>query len=325
LTTPALRSCALCDGGDTLGVGLCPGCLATVAGERTLLFVREATIGDPIERVLNPVSDLPATLAALRTGRPLLAVPAAVAPRVLAALEEHGFAARGVPARSAWRAMPRHFYVMLSCMVLAGAVAGGSAERAFLWASPVFAAALLLLGHLYVRRPVLVPDDATLPGGLQADVAATLLGLAPGSARDRLIELLRIARPLSAGIAGQGDPARVRDSIHDLIRAACDTARETDRLTRTADVIRSSLVWTPEVAGEEQAESARKALQRSNALAARGLAGLAEAVAALGRVDTETAALDGPVGAELAELTRGLEAAARVHIETFRELNELLA
>ncbi len=325
MTTDVTCSCALCDAADPLGTGLCLACLATRARGRTLIVVREKDAGDLVASVLGPSSDRAETQAALREGRPLVAVPSAAGARVLEALDAFGIAARGVPAGRAWRAIPSRFYAMLACVLAAGTVTGTIAEPAFLWASPLFAAVLLLLAHLSMRRPLLAPGDDVLPGGLRADVASTVVALEPGPARSRLVDLLRIARPLEAAVVAQGDPARLRESVHDLIRAACDTARETDRLIRTADVIRSSLIWTTEVAGEEQAGSARSALRRASELAAQGLARMAEAVSALGRVDAGAATLDGPVGTELAGLTRGLEAAARVHGETFRELKQLLA
>jgi hypothetical protein len=325
VTDAALTGCALCGEADPLGAGLCPACLGTGAGRRTLLFLRDGTQGDALDPVLGPVPNRAEIRAALRAGRPLLAVPAAIAARVLGALEAHGVPARGVPSDRAWRALPAPFGIMLLAVGGAGAVAGLVAVPALLWATPVFALLLLLFALRSLGRPALSPADDALPGALRADVAVTLVGIEPGPVRSRLVDLLRIAGPLAAGIAAQGDPARLRESIHDLIRAACDTARETDRLTGTADVIRSSLVWTTEVAGEEQAGSARSALRRASELAANGLARMADAVSALGRIDADAATLDGPVGAELAELTRGLEAAARVHVETFRALNELVA
>lgn len=325
MTTNATGTCAFCGADDPLGTGLCLPCLATRTRGRTLIFIRGKDAGDAVASVLGPASNLPETQAALREGRPLVAVPSAIGARVLEALESLGFAARAVPASGAWRAVPLRFHAMLVCVLAAGAVAGTVAEPAFLWASPLFAATLLLLGHLSVRRPLLVPANDVLPGELRAEISTTLVGIRAGPAKDRLVDLLGIARPLAAAVIAEGDPARLRESINDLVRAACDTARETDRLIRTADVIRSSLVWTTEVAGEEQAGSARSALRRASDLAAQGLARLAETVSALGRVDADSAALDGPVGSELAELARTLEAAARVHVESFRELNELLA
>jgi len=318
-------SCALCDRPDTLGTGLCPACLATASGRRTLVFVGGTDTGDAVLRLFGSATGRRTAQAALRAGRPLVAVPAGAAARLLEALEAKGIPARGIPAGLVWRALPVSFGVLLLAVLAGGTIAGLIAEPVLLRASPVLALLLLWLELRSLGRPVLVPDDASLPGPLRADVAATLARLEAGPARERLVDLLRLARPALERIDAQGDPARLRRSIHELIRAACDTAREMDRLTRTSDVIRSSLVWTTELAGEKQAGSARRALLRAGDLAANGLARMADAVAALGRVDAGTATLNGRVGTELAELTRGLQAAARVPVETVRELNRLVA
>jgi len=325
-----LTACAVCEAEDPLGIGLCPACVTSDAAGRALVFVRPERgdgLGDHggvLDRVLD-ARDPAAARALLRAGRPLLGVPDGVEAYVVPVLESQGLATRSVTASNAWLALPSRFYLMLLCMVGVGLLAGIVTAPSFLWLSPVLALMLFFIGQRTAQRPLVAGSNAGgMPPALHAEITGTLLGLPPGTARDRLIDLVRIGRPLTADLLSKGDHARVRDSVHDLLRAACETAREADRLGRSADVIRSSLVWTPEVAGEEQAESARAVLLRCSELAGRGITGLTDAVTALGRIDAEAAGLDGPVGYELQKLTRGLEEAARVHGETYRELNELL-
>jgi len=324
----APAACALCDAADPLGIGLCPPCLSSRDTNRMLIFLtRDAraavTSGDEALGGLLPSSD---GGAALRSGRPLLGVPATAAPHVLRAFASRELAARALPSARAWRALPSHFFAMLACILGAGALAGAVAQPSFLWLSPLLAAGLLFLAHRSMQRPLLAPvPGPAWPPALHAGITGTLLALPAGKARDRLVDLVRIARPLTTRLAEHGDPAGIRDAVHDLLAAACDTAREADRLSRGADVIRSSLVWTSEVAGPDRARSARVTLRRCIDAANLGMTRLAEAVSAVGGIDAQTAGLDGPVGSGLADVTRGLEAAARIHADTSRELEGLLA
>lgn len=327
-TSGARATCLLCDADDVLGIGLCAGCIGTDLAKRDLLFARAARGNTGAERQLRRLvgaSD-PGLPNALRSGRPLLAVPAGVSTRVVPALQKSGLIARSVPVANSWQALPSHFWVMLFCMLGAGMLAGLVTDPSFLWLSPVLALSFLFVGQRSMQRPILPAGGvAGLDRALHAEVARTMLALHPGDARDRLVDLLRIARPLVRELEAHGDPAGIRDSVQDLVRAACETARETERLTKSADVIRSSLVWTTEIAGEKRADSARSVLLRCSDLARRGVAQLADAVVALGRVDADAADVDGPVGSELSELTHQLEAAARLHVETYRELQGLTA
>lgn len=331
MNTEAAATCTICDGTDPLGLGLCPSCMAAPDGDRSFIFLdprssrRDQEGDDDARTLLGPAADRDASGSAVGAG-PLIAVPAPLASPLLRAFAEHGLSARALPASRALLAMPAHFFVMVVCILLAGMVAGIVARPSFLWLSPLVAGGLLFLAHRAMLRPALTPPAGfAWPAPLHADLTATVLTLAEGPARARLTALARIARPLAADLAASNDPADVRSAIVELLAAACETARETDRLGRSADVMRSSLIWTAEVAGDEaQALAARTALRRCAEASDMGLARLADAVAALGRIDAETAGLDGPVGSQLQDLTRGLEAAARVHAETAREVDRLL-
>lgn len=327
-TMPAERAtCHLCDADDVLDIGLCPDCVGTDMAKRHLVFAKAARHDPYAMAKLSRLLDASGfdSMRAIRSGRPLVAVPAGASTHVVPALEHLGLTARSLPLGDTWKALPSHFWVMLACMFGVGMLAGFVTAPSFLWMSPVLALSLLFVGQRSLQKPLLAAGDTGLDPDLCADVISTMLSLHPRDPRDRLVDLVRIARPLLRELQARGDSTRVRDSVQNLVRTACETARETDRLRHSADVIRSTLVWTPEVAGEERADSARSVLLRCSDLARRGVAQLGEAVVALGRVDAKAADRDGPVLSELAALTRDLEAAARIHAETFRELNRLMS
>jgi hypothetical protein len=171
-----------------------------------------------------------------------------------------------------------------------------------------------------MARPALPLAAADL---LPADVEALLrdaLARVAGRPRELLSDLARMARPLMASLRREGDPAALGDSLAELLRAACATAREVHRLESTASTVTTTL----DAGAGSMDDRLRLAAGRCRTGAETGTRRLIEAVAAVGDAGSR-AAPDTASGSRLAQLTRQLTDDVRHHEDTLRELDSLLA
>jgi hypothetical protein len=109
-------------------------------------------------------------------------------------------------------------------------------------------------------------------------------------------------------------------SLADLLRAACATALEVDRLETTIAAVNDTLI-----AGASDASGAlQAAAERCHEAADAGKRRLIDAVAAVADIGGRTAR-DTATGSKLEKLTRELTAETRRHEDALRELDRLLA
>ncbi|HEX6104836.1 MAG TPA: serine/threonine-protein kinase [Gemmatimonadales bacterium] len=313
--------CVLCGGADPLGIGLCPACGGGPAlGADVLIFLRRAAGRAAREAVAARLGELlPGT--ADPGGRPLFRVTPEGSGRLLEALERHGLPARAVPASRAWTMLPPGYAAMLLAVVLAGAGAGLAAMPLLLWSTPLMGGLLLAAADRTLRAPLVTAASGAgeLPADLETQLVRALASLPAGTARSLLADVTRLARPLFARLARAGDDRHIVPSLRELVALACVAARDLamldDNLSRferaRAREVTASAEWLDALARSERARDAL--VQR-----------LLEAMAVVGRLQSQatfaTAAADG----ELAEAARELRAEAEAQAAAAREIDLLL-
>jgi hypothetical protein len=122
--------------------------------------------------------------------------------------------------------IPAPYYAMLALVAGVGTVTGAIVHQPFyLWMSPTLATVLAVGGHIATRPPVDgLPSMSALPPNVRRRVIEVVRGLAPGTARSLLVDLVTVA-------------ALGRSDATDLVLAACDAAPDLDRLDRTIAVL----------------------------------------------------------------------------------------
>ena len=323
------QRCVLCGGADPLGLGLCPGCGGAPAGAAdTFVFLDPPD--DPVERraVAARLSDLLPDAAGAegreaRHGvRPLFRVTPEGSARVVGALERHRLPARAVPASRRWSRLPAGYVTMVLAVSLAGVGAGLVVMPILLYTTPIMCGLLLLAAGEKLRTPLMAPAAASrdLPPELESGVVRTLAELPPGTARNLLADVTRLARPVFGRLARLGDDRSTTPVLHELVTSACtaatDLAMLDESLTRfereRARASAPAADWLDALARSERARDAL--VQR-----------LLEAMAVLGRLQSQaTFAVTAEDGA-LAEVTRELGAEALGQAAAAREIAELLS
>lgn len=326
--TTTLAECCGCGRPDALGIGLCAECGGAGSSGDALIFVRRAdTRADRLEtgsrlgQLLGDRLATPDGRAVARGDRPLVRLPAIIADRTIDNLERHGVPARSVAIRSAWSAMPAHFFVMLGAVTLVGSAAGAAAWPALIAISPVVASLLLLVAHRSMSRPLLRARAAeALPDSVQHAVLSAFGRLGAGRPRELLADLVSMARPLLASLRASRDPGAIADTIEQLVIAACATALETDRLLDSATTVRDELL-----PGSGMESELRAAAERCDDAARTGIDRLVDAVATMANTNGRAASLEGAAGRRLAELTHALQLETGYREEALREVDRLLA
>lgn len=321
-------TCVACGRPDLVGLGLCPECGGAGQRDDSLVFIRRAASAedrrDAAERLVPILGERAATpdgRAALRGDRALLRVPAIVAPVVVDSLEARGIPARKIDMRRAWLAMPSHFFLLVVLVTCVGVTAGGVGPTELLFASPAFALLLVLVAQRSMQRPLLrAPASDSLPAAVEAAVLDAFSRLAPGRPRELLADLVGVGRPLIGHLHREGDPARLAQTIEELLLVASRTALETDHLLDAGRVAREEIVEDGAGSGD-----LRMAADRCDAAATTGTRRLVDAVAAVADISGRAAALDAGAASRLADLTRQLRADAEVHDSALREVDRLLA
>jgi hypothetical protein len=320
--------CVLCGGCDPLGLGLCPGCGGAPAGAAdTLVFLQRPFGRAERHAVAARLAELlPAAAsregrAAGRGARPLFRVTPEGCGRALDALARRKLPAQAVPASRAWTMVPGSYGAMVLAVGIAGMGAGLAAMPLLLWTTPVMGGLLFLAAARQVRSPLVTAPRgaAELPAELEAGVVRALAELPDGTARGLLADVTRLARPVFARLDRAGDARRDAPVLQELVTAAClaatDLAMLDDNLGRfereRARAASPAAGWLDALARSERARDAL--VQR-----------LLEAMAVLGRLQSQaTAGLsaeDGP----LAEVTRELRADAEAQAVAAREIAQLL-
>lgn len=320
------QSCALCGRPDAFGLGVCADCGGTAAADDVLIFVRRAQLRQDAKAtrqrllpVLGGRAETADGRSAAHGSRAIIRVPAVAADRVVNAFEQRGVPARAIPARRAWTAMPLHFFVMLASIAFAGGMAGLTSP-AFAWMSPLFATILLVLAQRSMARPLVAFNVADrLPDDVETGLAEAFARTS-GPVRDRLADLARMVRPLVATLERERDPAGLVPSLADLVRAACATAHEVERLQTTIAAVNDTLLAGGQGARGELLAAAGRCREAADA----GTRRLIDAVAAVADIGGRTA-LDTSTGSRLDKLTRALTDEARRHENALRELDRLLS
>jgi hypothetical protein len=240
---------------------------------------------------------------------------------VLDALARRKLPAQAVPASRAWTMVPGAYGTMVVAVGIAGMGAGLAALPLLLWTTPLLGGLLFLAGARRVRAPLVtaVRGSGELPPELEARVVRALADLPDGTARSLLADVTRLARPLFARLDRIGTAGGDGPVLHELVTAAClaatDLAMLDDNLARfereRARAASPGAAWLDALARSERARDAL--VQR-----------LLEAMAVLGRLQSQaTSALsaeDGP----LAEVTRELRADTEAQAAAAREIAQLL-
>jgi hypothetical protein len=320
--------CVLCGGSDPLGLGLCPGCGGAPAGAAdTLVFLqrphgraeRHAVAARLAE--LLPVAAGRDGRAAGRGERPLFRVTPEGSGRVLDALAVHKLPAHAVPLSRAWTMVPGTYGTMVLAVGLAGVDAGLAAMPLLLWTTPLMGGLLFLAAARQVRSPLVAstPGARELPVHLEARVVRALAELPEGTARSLLADVTRLARPLFARLDRTGDAGRDGPVLDELIASAClaaaDLAMLDDNLARfereRGRAVSPGDAWLDALARSERARDAL--VQR-----------LLEAMAVLGRLQSQTTAALSAEDGPLAEVARHLRADAEAQAAAAREIAQLL-
>lgn len=322
---PAPR-CALCDGPDPLGTGLCPACGGSDEGPADALVVlqrpqgRAAVAGAEIRLT----GLLPAVAAGAREAlmgeRPLFRASGDGARRIREELERRQLPARVVPVSRALGLLPHRFHLMLVAVVVAGAAAGLEALPLLRWVTPLFAG-LLLIG---ARQNALTPlisgrtHRGQLPAEVERRLLDTLAGLPGGTARSLLADLTRMGHVLYGRFRRTGEVGDAGPALAELLTACSGAA--TDLALLDESLGRFERQRERLAAGAEGWVDALARCERArDALVQR----LLEAMAVLGRIQGQTVALDaGESG--LSEAIAELRVEADAQAAAAREIAELL-
>jgi predicted Ser/Thr protein kinase len=322
---PAAR-CALCGGPDPFAAGICPGCGGGSDGAGETLVVLQRPVGagavatarSRLATIL-PGAGQDAEVVA-RGGRALFRTSAESARRIVEQLGSNQLAARAVPTARAVELLPPSFHLMLVAVVIAGAAAGVSAAPSLRWVTPVFAGLLLLSAQRGAVTPLVsaAPRSDALPPEIQHRLIATLADLPPGTARDLLADLTRLGHMVSAALHRAGTVADAAPALGELLLAAADAAADLALLDESLGRFerqRERLAAQP----EGWADALARCERARDALVQR----LLDAMTVLGRLQGQTAELDGKELA-LDETVAALRAEAKAQQAAAQEITALL-
>jgi hypothetical protein len=290
---------------EPFGIGVCPRCTRRfTAASDVLIFLSRTAAGpawramrEALEQRLGGAAPASALAAALGGKRPLLAVPADAAVRVVELLEARGLTAHTENRGPAWHAaVPLPIVGFAVFVAMAGlAAAYAAATPTLLITSPAMAGGLLMMAAV-LRPPVLSP-------AAQREAVLTLAALPAGSARSLLLDLLH--RALSARLGPDGD------RLSPLVVAACGAARDLAALEGHLAAFDARRDRLPDASGswldaQARCERGRDLLTHRLLEASAALSGR-QALA----IESDRAEWLGELTRELGEETRRQEDAAR--------------
>ena len=320
----AVSRCVLCGGSDPLEVGLCPGCGGTPGGTEEMLVFLERPAGRAEREVM--AGRLAGLLPAAATGRggwagPLFRVTREGSARVVEALGRHRLPARAVPATRRWTRLPGPYAAMIAAVSAAGLGAGLTAMPLLLWTTPLMGGLLLAAASRQLRSPLVAPAPGArdLPAELESRAVRTLAELPPGTARSLLADVVRLARPLFARLARAADERGQTVVLGELVTFACIAAADLgmldDGLARFER--ERSRAAGP---GRDWLDALRRSEQARDALVQR----LLEAMAVLGRLQSQATWAAAEEEGTLVEVTRELQAEAALQASAAAEIARLL-
>jgi hypothetical protein len=293
------------------------------ATEETLVFLERPADRAEREVMAGRLAELlPAAASAPGGwGRPLFRVTREGSARVVEALGRHRLPARAVPATQRWRRLPGPYATMVAAVSVAGLGAGLTAMPLLLWTTPLMGGLLLAAASRELRTPLVAPVAVAreLPPALESLAVRTLAELPPGTARSLLADVVRLARPLFARLAraadDRGQPAVLGELVTSACAAAADLAMLDDGLARfereRARAASPSQDWLDALGRSERARDAL--VQR-----------LLEAMAVLGRLQSQATWAASEEEGTLAEVTRELQAEAAAQAAAAAEIARLL-
>jgi Protein kinase domain len=326
----ALAACVICGEPEPFGLTICAHCGGTAPGVAdTIVYVRRLTSGGDRGATLLALDEALCPRAATLRGRvgaladlPLIRVPAAVAGRVTDRLAAHGLAARAVPLRESWRAVPGPLAALLATALGAGLWAGVAVLPTLLWTTPIVAALLGAAAVLEMRRPALEDDPhaSRIPPDTRARLLGALAALPVGEARQLLARIVQLAEPLFASVAEVGDATEVGAPLCAMLVGCADVAvnlaRLDDSLTSMNDA--GQAVDTPPA---EWMDDLARCERARDALVQR----LLDAIATLGRLHGQTAQLAQVCAPALADWSAELAADGEGAEEAARDIAGALA
>jgi hypothetical protein len=302
-------TCALCDRGDWLDVGICAACAGT-AGLEFVFIAPRALARDPagaeqqLRDVLGSQLDQHSVSEVSRGRQPLALLPRALAQRATRILEGAGLHARVLPRNALHRAVPPSFAVMLVAVLIVGVIGGMRGVPVLLTASPFIAATLLLSAYWHLRTPLLLApvSSALLPEAARASLADALARLDDARARELLLDIARMGEATFTALPEAFRTAALGESVIELLAEAGPLAREAAHLREVAT----------ELGVRDDERNAVEAHQIDIAANAR-FALLEDVLALLGRLARDGARSDEEV-VRLLQLVRD-ESARRIEAE----------
>ena len=320
--------CVICDEADPFDQGLCPACGGSPPRRSDALLFLRTTGGwvekqEREERLVAVVGDRADTGEGREVAdgvRALLRVPSVAAARVEALLADRGLRARAIPAERALLSLPLQFLVMVTGVLTVGGYAGYVAMPVLGATSPVLALALVVYGHLNAQKPLLDVSGAksVLQGEVEDAVASAFAELQPGTAREQLVDITRVARTVFTAI--ETDHHDLRASVGGLVTAACETALDVSRLDVTLESISDG------GGGRSGGETCLAGLRgRCATMRQQRIDQLAQAVRVLGMITSGAVDAQGGAGARLGPVTRELLSEASAHAYAEREISALLS
>jgi len=324
-----LHHCVICGVGEPFGVGLCPGCGGgSKAVADTLIFLQQPADARTHEAAVDRVRGLLATRADFSElndvaagHKALIRVPARSATRVVEQLASRDLKARSMGVDKAWAPMPWKAWGLAGAMAGVGGAAGVAALPALIWASPLLAALMVLLGQRELQRPVVaaVAHEPVLPTPLERKILEALARLPEGTARGLLADLVRMGSGLVAHFKRLGD-REAASELATVLEHACEAAMDLsdldENLTRF-EKQRESFPNRPEgwLDALSQCERTRDALVQR----------LLDVMTVLGQARSLGAmAATGP-SARLAEMGAELSRDLKAHEQAAKEVEALLA
>ena len=326
-TIPArdVGACVLCNGPDTLHLGVCLDC-ASRTGDG-LVFVRQsnrkaerARVIERLHGILPPGVDWEAFDLAAKGYLPLASGPLVAAEQVFGAFAHESVPTHVIPKRWGVAPVPPGLSLVLLSVLTVGGLVGLLTGNPLFLLSPLYAGLLWILAQLHLRRPAACggKSDPWLPRDVEERLVTALVSLPAGAPRTLLSDAVHLGRLLweRAHVAGDADIVEDTSELLALAaQAATDLARveEAGRVMANQSAEGAAADATPKGA-LEAIESSR---QRLHDL-------LLDAVRAMGGANRRLPEAGGQ-GAELARLTHAIETSRLAQGEAVAEVQQLLA
>ena len=318
-------SCVLCNRFDTLDLAVCLNC-ASRTGDG-LVFVRQsirkaerARVAEHLHGILPPGVEWEAFNLAAKGYLPLASVPLRAAERVLGAFAHRGVPAQLTPRRWGVAPIPPSLVLLLSSVVMVGALGGLLSGRLLFFGSPLYAGLLWILSQLHLRRPAACgrKSHPWLPTAVEERLVTALMSLPAGTPRALLSDAVRLGRLLWERAEVTGDVDIVEDTS-ELLALAADAATDLARVEEARRVMTSQEAEDASalMTGTGALEAVEASRQRLHNL-------LLDAVRAMGGANRRLPEAGGQ-GPEFAQLADAIETSRLAEAGAVTEVERLLA